>query len=149
MRQRIIVCPLIQNDGAYLLCRMPLDRGVFPGQWALSGGGLEPGERIEEGLRREIREELGEALAIERVTPWTFRDDVRTKSYSDGTKEDLHMIYLIFDVVAANRAISFNDEFDAHAWVRPEDLASYDLNIATRQTLHHRGLLPAPEMIGA
>ena len=33
MRQRTIVCPLIQNDGAYLLCKMADDRGVFPGQW--------------------------------------------------------------------------------------------------------------------
>ena len=47
MRQRTIVCPLIQNDGAYLLCKMADDRGVFPGQWAISGGGVEPGERIE------------------------------------------------------------------------------------------------------
>ncbi|MEB3743134.1 nucleoside triphosphatase NudI, partial [Escherichia sp. Ec20190506] len=62
MRQRTIVCPLIQNDGAYLLCKMADDRGVFPGQWAISGGGVEPGERIEEALRREIREELGEQL---------------------------------------------------------------------------------------
>ncbi len=60
MRQRTIVCPLIQNEGHYLLCKMAPDRGVFPGQWALSGGGVEPGERIEEALRREIREELGE-----------------------------------------------------------------------------------------
>lgn len=58
MRQRTIVCPLIQNDGCYLLCKMADNRGVFPGQWALSGGGVEPGERIEEALRREIREEL-------------------------------------------------------------------------------------------
>ncbi len=29
MRQRTIVCPLIQNDGAYLLCKMANDRGVF------------------------------------------------------------------------------------------------------------------------
>lgn len=55
MRQRTIVCPLIQNDGCYLLCKMADDRGVFPGQWALSGGGVEPGERIEEALRREVR----------------------------------------------------------------------------------------------
>lgn len=54
MRQRTIVCPLIQNDGCYLLCKMADDRGVFPGQWALSGGGVEPGERIEEaGVRLE------------------------------------------------------------------------------------------------
>lgn len=65
MRQRTIVCPLIQNDGAYLLCKMADDRGVFPGQWALSGGGVESGERIEEALRREIREEL-ETAAFDR-----------------------------------------------------------------------------------
>ncbi|MDQ7306101.1 nucleoside triphosphatase NudI [Stenotrophomonas sp. Sm3119] len=97
MRQRVIVCPLIQNQGAYLLCRMPLDRGAFPGQWALSGGGLEPDERIEEGLRREIREELGHALQIGAVQPWTFRDDIRTKLYPDGSSEQIHMIYLIFE----------------------------------------------------
>ena len=74
MRQRTIVCPLIQNDGAYLLCKMADDRGVFPGQWALSGGGVEPGERIEEALRREIREELGEQLLLTEITPWTFSD---------------------------------------------------------------------------
>ena len=55
MRQRTIVCPLIQHEGHYLLCKMADDRGVFPGQWALSGGGVEPGERIEAALRREIR----------------------------------------------------------------------------------------------
>ncbi|MDI5535053.1 nucleoside triphosphatase NudI, partial [Salmonella enterica subsp. enterica serovar Montevideo] len=54
MRQRTIVCPLIQNDGCYLLCKMADNRGVFPGQWALSGGGVEPGEHIEEALRREV-----------------------------------------------------------------------------------------------
>lgn len=64
MRQRTIVCPLIQNEGHYLLCKMAADRGVFPGQWALSGGGVEPGERIEEALRREIREELGENSSL-------------------------------------------------------------------------------------
>jgi nucleoside triphosphatase len=58
MRQRTIVCPIIQNDGADLLCKMADDRGVFPGQWALSGGGMEPGETMEQALRREIREEL-------------------------------------------------------------------------------------------
>ena len=38
MRHRTIVCPLIENEGHYLLCKMAADRGVFPGQWALSGG---------------------------------------------------------------------------------------------------------------
>ena len=141
MRQRTIVCPLIQNDGCYLLCKMADDRGVFPGQWALSGGGVEPGERIEEALRREVREELGEQLVLSDITPWTFSDDVRTKTYADGSQEEIYMIYLIFDCVAANREVKINEEFQAFAWVKAEDLGSYDLNIATRKTLTLKGLL--------
>ena len=143
MRQRIIVCPLIENEGAYLLCKMPSDRGVFPGQWALSGGGLEQGERMTEGLLREISEELGSDLEIEQVQPWTFRDDVRTKTYPHGTSEQIYMIYLIFDCKAANRSVSINEEFEDFAWVRPEDLGKYDLNEATRMTLEAKGLLPS------
>ncbi|EGT0644623.1 MULTISPECIES: nucleoside triphosphatase NudI [Citrobacter] len=141
MRQRTIVCPLIQNDGCYLLCKMADDRGVFPGQWALSGGGVEPGERIEEALRREVREELGEQLVLSDITPWTFSDDVRTKTYADGSQEEIYMIYLIFDCVAANREVKINEEFQAFAWVKAQDLGSYDLNIATRKTLTLKGLL--------
>ena len=141
MRQRTIVCPLIQNDGAYLLCKMADDRGVFPGQWALSGGGVEPGERIADALRREIREELGDKLILQKITPWTFSDDVRMKTYADGTKEEIYMIYLIFDCVSANREITINEEFQDFAWVKPQDLAQYDLNVATRKTLSLKGLL--------
>lgn len=141
MRQRTIVCPLIQNDGCYLLCKMADDRGVFPGQWALSGGGVEPGERIEEALRREVREELGEQLVLSDITPWTFSDDVRTKTYADCSQEEIYMIYLIFDCVAANREVKINEEFQAFTWVKAEDLGSYDLNIATRKTLTLKGLL--------
>ena len=117
------------------------DRGVFPGQWALSGGGVEPGERIEEALRREIREELGEKLQLTNVTPWTFRDDVRVKTYADGRREEIYMIYLIFDCISANRDVTINEEFQDYAWVKAEDLPHYDLNVATRRTLTLKGLL--------
>ncbi|QMI05900.1 nucleoside triphosphatase NudI [Citrobacter sp. RHB25-C09] len=141
MRQRTIVCPLIENEGSYLLCQMADDRGVFPGQWALSGGGVEPGELIEDALRREIREELGEELILTEVKPWTFSDDIRTKTYPDGSQEEIYMIYLIFDCVAANREVHINEEFQAFAWVRPDDLPKYDLNVATLKTLSLKGLL--------
>lgn len=99
------------------------------------------GERIEEALRREIREELGEQLILSDITPWTFRDDIRVKTYADGRQEEIYMIYLIFDCVSANRDICINDEFQDYAWVKPEELALYDLNVATRHTLALKGLL--------
>lgn len=141
MRQRIIVCPVIQNDGDFLLCKMASDRGVFPGQWALPGGGMEPGETMEAALRREIMEELGEELIITDVKPWAFRDDIRTKTYPDGTTEEIYMIYLIFDCVSANRDITFNDEFQEIIWVSAETLTGMDLNEATRITFTDKGIL--------
>lgn len=141
MRQRTIVCPIIQNNGDYLLCKMADDRGVFPGQWALSGGGMEPGETMEQALLREISEELGDKLEITRITPWHFRDDVRMKTYADGTQEEIYMIYLMFDCESRNRDVTFNEEFQAVAWVSPQDLPHYDLNVATRRTFIDKGLL--------
>ncbi|WP_340607671.1 nucleoside triphosphatase NudI [Xenorhabdus bharatensis] len=141
MRQRTIVCPIIQNNGEYLLCKMASDRGVFPGQWALSGGGIEPNETMEAALRREIREELGEALEITEVKPWAFRDDIRIKTYPDGTTEEIYMIYLIFDCISTNRNITFNEEFQEIAWVSPEAMKTMDLNEATRVTFTQKGII--------
>ncbi|PRD12536.1 nucleoside triphosphatase NudI [Pantoea coffeiphila] len=141
MRQRTIVCPIIQNEGEYLLCKMAADRGVFPGQWALSGGGMEPGETMETALRREIREELGDELEIAEVRPWAFRDDIRTKTYADGSTEEIYMIYLIFDCISANRTISFNEEFQEVRWVPAEKIGELDLNEATRVTFSQKGLI--------
>ena len=141
MRQRTIVCPIIQNEGEYLICKMAADRGVFPGQWALSGGGMEPGETMETALRREIREELGDELEIAEVRPWAFRDDIRTKTYADGSTEEIYMIYLIFDCISANRTISFNEEFLEVRWVPAEKIGELDLNEATRVTFSQKGLI--------
>lgn len=141
MRQRVIVCPVIQNEGEYLLCKMASDRGVFPGQWALPGGGMEPGETMEVALRREIREELGEELNIIDIKPWAFRDDTRIKTYPDGTGEEIYMIYLIFDCISSNREITFNEEFQDIIWVSSGTMKNMDLNEATRVTFTQKGVL--------
>jgi nucleoside triphosphatase len=139
MRQRVIVCPIIQNNGEVLLCKMADDRGVFPGQWALSGGGMEPGEQMEGALLREIAEELGAELQITSIKPWTFADDVRVKTYADGSKEEIYMIYQMFDCVSANRQVTFNEEFQDIAWVKHSELNNYDLNEATKVTFSKKG----------
>jgi nucleoside triphosphatase len=137
--QRIVVVALVRNpDGDYLLCRMPPDRGVFPGQWGLPGGGLEPGETLEEGLRREVREELG--LEIGEPTPLFFKQRRAEKRLPDGTRRALDMVFLVFECGALPGVVRLNPEFEAAEWVAPAKLRDYDLIVETSDTLARLGL---------
>lgn len=120
--------------------KWPPTAGFFPGNGPYPAAAWSQ-ERIEEALRREIREELGEKLILTHIAPWCFRDDTRVKTYPDGHQETIYMIYLIFDCVSANRDVTINEEFDDYARVKAEDLKNYDLNAATRVTLSLKGLL--------
>jgi 8-oxo-dGTP diphosphatase len=62
--KRILVVAAVVRRGAELLVTRRADRPGRPGQWEFPGGKVEPGEREEEALRREIAEELGCALEV-------------------------------------------------------------------------------------
>jgi nucleoside triphosphatase len=139
-QQRVVVVPIIRNaDGRILICKKPIDRGVFPGQWGLPGGGIEPGERMEEALRREIREELG--IEVEDIQRLHFKDGLEQKVYPGGQDQRVYMIYLLFACRAVDDAIELNEEFAEYAWVSPPELGEYDLNEETRQTFLGMDLL--------
>lgn len=59
---RIACSAIIERGGDYLLARR---RDI--GWWNLPGGGLEAGETVEEGLLREVREEIGLTVRIVRL----------------------------------------------------------------------------------
>jgi nucleoside triphosphatase len=140
---RLVVVPVIVDERRrVLLCRMARGRGVFPGQWALPGGGVEPGEGIEEALRREVREELGAELAT--LRPLLFKDARLDKTFPDGTRRPLHMVFLVYECALAAPAITLNEEFSEASWFSPDELAALPLNDLTRDTLARGGFLPAP-----
>jgi 8-oxo-dGTP diphosphatase len=58
---------LIDPAGRFLLTSRPLGK-VYEGYWEFPGGKFEPGETVEQALRRELHEELG--ITIGAVHPW-------------------------------------------------------------------------------
>ncbi len=61
---------IVLDDGRYLLQLRDDKPGIFfPGHWGLFGGGVEPGERPADALRRELREELD--LDVDEPRPLT------------------------------------------------------------------------------
>ncbi len=63
----VAVGVLFDADGRFLLSSRP-DGKVYAGHWEFPGGKLEPGESVEQALRRELHEELG--ITIGAAQPW-------------------------------------------------------------------------------
>ena len=63
----VAVGVLIAPDGRFLLTSRPEGK-VYAGHWEFPGGKVEPGETVEQALRRELHEELG--ITIGAAQPW-------------------------------------------------------------------------------
>lgn len=93
---------------------------------------MEPGERLYQALLREVRAESGESLALTEINPFTFSDNIRTRHYADGRRQEVYRVCPVFDYQSRNRDVVLNAEF---ARVKSEALADDDVNAATRATL--------------
>ena len=59
---KVVVCALIQHEGKVVLLR----RGINPekGKWVMPGGYVDRGERLEDAVLRETKEECGLDIEI-------------------------------------------------------------------------------------
>jgi 8-oxo-dGTP diphosphatase len=76
MTARAAVGLIVNDTGRILFAKRSSRVGRFPGQWEFPGGALESDEDFEDGLRRELFEELGVVLLGE-------PQPLRTSRHSD------------------------------------------------------------------
>jgi len=67
----VVAAALINPDGKVLVQKRAADRSMA-GLWEFPGGKIEPNERPEDALVRELYEELGVSLRPEDLTPFSF-----------------------------------------------------------------------------
>lgn len=68
----VVVQAVVRGPGGVVLCERRELRG-----WELPGGAVRPGEPDEEALRREVREEIGLEVAVERLVGEYVRSGFR------------------------------------------------------------------------
>lgn len=72
MKKIEVVAAIIYKDGAYFATQRGY--GEFEGMWEFPGGKIEPGESSEDALKREIQEELGIDITIDKFLCTTEYD---------------------------------------------------------------------------
>ncbi len=107
---------MIDIDGRVLLAQRPPGKSLA-GLWEFPGGKLNPGERPEQALIREVREELGVSIAESCLAPFVFA------SHQYETFHLLMPLYLCrkWDGLPAPQ------EGQVLAWVPPQHLGDYPM----------------------
>jgi 8-oxo-dGTP pyrophosphatase MutT (NUDIX family) len=114
---KVVAGALVQYEDALLLLRRARDfRGVNTGKgiWEPPGGTVEPGEKIDDALRREVREETG--IKADESEP----ELVAVLNYVIEDKQAavhrFHVLYAVF--LDDMPKITLDDEHDEYAMVR-------------------------------
>lgn len=112
----VAACALIDPDGRVLIARRPAGKQMG-GLWEFPGGKMEPGERPEETVIRELREELGIEVKEACLAPFSFA----SHSYAD-----FHLLMPLY-VCRRWEGAPQPKEHSALKWVRPKDLKDYPM----------------------
>jgi len=142
MKQPIMIgVGAVIEDGAgrILLVRHIPERGGFwQGKWICPGGELELGEMIEEGIRREVREET--QLEIELVAPLPPFDRVVRSSDSVS----LHVIYIDYLARVIGGELKVGSDVGEAIWVAKGRIPQMwdELHDDTKKLLQIASVLP-------
>jgi nucleoside triphosphatase len=85
------------------------------GKWVVPGGHIELGERMEDALRREIKEETN--LEIRDIEFVCFQEFV----YNERFWKRRHFIFFDFACRTDSTDVQLNDEAQEYVWVTPDE----------------------------
>lgn len=111
-----------------LITRRP-DHTVYGGYWELPGGKLESGESVEDGVRRELREEVG--ILVEILRPLTPVEHVYDHAH-------VRLLPLLCRM-AENSPEPRNLEVAEHRWCPLDRLNEYQFPEANEQLIAEVG----------
>ena len=113
----IIATGILKYKDKYLVVKRSEDDDFMPGAWEFPGGNINPGETIEDGLRRELKEEIGFYL---------YNEEKKVINYSEEIKQKkgkiTHVIELDFliNCINDNFPIKLSDEHYDYQWVEKD-----------------------------
>ncbi|HEY0302294.1 MAG TPA: (deoxy)nucleoside triphosphate pyrophosphohydrolase [Rhizomicrobium sp.] len=112
----VAACALIDPDGRVLIAKRPPQKAMA-GLWEFPGGKVEPGERPEETVIRELAEELGIAVREPCLAPFTF---------ASHAYPEFQLLLPLYVCRRWEGSVTAR-EHSALKWVRPRDLTQYPM----------------------
>lgn len=104
------------------------------GRWQLPGGAIDPGERPEEAIRRECREEAAVAIEITSLAGVFAGPEYRT-TYANG--DEAGFVTTVYDAtIAAGEPRPGDDEVQDVGWFSLDEIETLEMGPATRATIN-------------
>ena len=133
MRNRIqvVVIALIKKNGKYLLTkRYDPKRKLVHGTWQLPGGGLEFNETIIECLHREISEETGLKVKVEKLIPY-IHEEIFEKDGWHGV-----IVTTLCKLAAGKQEIILDHEGSDWGWFTLVEIVELKLHFGTKAVIN-------------
>ena len=112
----VVAVALVDVDGRVLIAQRPAGKALA-GLWEFPGGKIEPGERPEEALIRELHEELGIEVKAPCLAPLTF---------ASHAYDDFHLLMPLY-ICRKWEGFVQAREGQALKWVRAKALRDYPM----------------------
>ncbi|MFA5871182.1 MAG: NUDIX hydrolase [Parcubacteria group bacterium] len=117
--QAITACVFLHRDGKLFIAKRADVKKFLPGKYELIGGHIEFGETIEDGLKREISEELG----IEAIVKNPFH--VFTYISENENKHSVEIDYFA-KMADPTQKIKLNSEDHSdYRWISEDEIDKY------------------------